>query len=275
VSAWERAKDEIATIRRRAAGLEEKSEADFLAELGLRKPQRAELSKAFSVQWKDFERWSVEYIKRTISESKSDRHRYSLGFLGDLCAGQSGSTPSKRNKSYWNGTIPWVSPKDMKTHSITETIDHITEKAINEGRAPLIPPKSVLVVVRSGILQHTVPIAVNKVQVSINQDMRALTPKPAAPILADFLAEYLRCCQHKLLTQVKWSTTVQSINKESIEGLEVPLPPLSVQRDLVDKVTAQRRKIAALKAEAGKKSQQAKADIEAMMLGTKPVPEGH
>lgn len=110
-----------------------------------------------------------------------------------------------------------------------------------------------------------------QVQVSINQDMRAFTPKPAAPILGDFLAEYLRSYQHKLLAQVKWSTTVQSLNKEGIERLGVPLPPLDIQRDLVEKVAAQRKAIAELKAKAEEKSQQAKADVEAMILGTRKL----
>jgi hypothetical protein len=57
--------------------------------------------------------------------------------------------------------------------------------------------------------------------------------------------------------------------------LQLVFPPLSVQRDLVNKVTAQRRRIAALKAEANEKAQQARADVEAMILGIKPVPKGH
>jgi restriction endonuclease S subunit len=105
--------------------------------------------------------------------------------------------------------------------------------------------------------------------------MRALTPKTDAPVIANFIAAFLKCTQHKLLSQVKWSTTVQSINKECIEMIEVPLPPLEIQKNLVEKVTAQRKAIAELKAEADEKSKQAKAEVEAMILGTKPVLEGH
>ena len=51
------------------------------------------------------------------------------------------------------------------------------------------------------------------------------------------------------------------------------MPPLELQKDLVEKLTDQRKVIAKLKAEADKKSKQVKADVEAMILGTKPVPE--
>jgi len=52
-----------------------------------------------------------------------------------------GGTPSKRRPEYWeNGTIPWVSPKDMKIDKINKTIDKITLNAVKESVAKLIPP---------------------------------------------------------------------------------------------------------------------------------------
>ena len=81
----------------------------------------------------------------------------------------------------------------------------------------------------------------------------------------------LKVLAKKLLAQVKWSTTVQSINRESIQNLEIPLPPLEIQKNIVEKVRAQRKVIYKLKSEAEQKSKQAKAEIEAMILGTKPV----
>jgi len=64
----------------------------------------------------------------------------------------------------------------------------------------------------------------------------------------------------------------QNKNKECIEMIEVPLPPLEIQKNLVEKMTTQRKVIAELKAEADEKSKQAKEDVEAMILGIKPVP---
>ena len=274
VSAWEQAKSEIADIQGHISALEEQIEIDFLAALGLRKPRQVELPKVFSVNWSSFGRWSIEYIKRTSSTTSAERCKYPLYFLGDLCDGQSGSTPSKRNKAFWNGGIPWVSPKDMKNDIINDTVDHITDEAIAAGNAPLVPPNSVLVVVvRSGILQHTVPIAVNTAEVSINQDMRAFIPKADVPVIGNFIAVFLKCSQHKLLAQVKWSTTVQSINRESIQDIEIPLPPLKIQKQLVEKVTAQRKVVSELKSKAEERSIKAKQDVEIMILGTKSIQE--
>ena len=47
--------------------------------------------------------------------------------LGDLGVWRGGGTPSKSQEEFWrDGTIPWVSPKDMKYDFIDKTEDHIT-----------------------------------------------------------------------------------------------------------------------------------------------------
>ena len=84
-----------------------------------------------------------------------------------------GGTPSKSHPEYFEGSIPWVSPKDMKSDVITDSIDHITKEAIANSTTNLVPKGSVLMVIRSGILKHDLPVSINAVPVTINQDMNA------------------------------------------------------------------------------------------------------
>ena len=79
-----------------------------------------------------------------------------------------GGTPSKSHPEYFTGTIPWVSPKDMKSTVIRDSIDHITEEAIANSTTNLVPVNSVLMVIRSGILKHSLPVAINSIPVTIN-----------------------------------------------------------------------------------------------------------
>ena len=79
-----------------------------------------------------------------------------------------GGTPAKGQQEYFTGTIPWVTPKDMKSSTISDSIDHITEEAIAHSSTNLVPENSVLMVIRSGILKHTLPVAINRVPVTIN-----------------------------------------------------------------------------------------------------------
>src|SRR5690554_6221352 len=90
--------------------------------------------------------------------------------LGTIAGGK---TPSKAQPKYWNGSIPWVSPKDMKSPDIVDTEDHVSELAIREG-LELFPANTILFVVRSGILRHTFPVAVSHGPCTINQDLKAL-----------------------------------------------------------------------------------------------------
>jgi hypothetical protein len=63
---------------------------------------------------------------------------------------QGGGTPSKAVPEFWQGSIPWVSPKDMKASVVRDSLDHISEAATQKSAATLIPERSILVVTRSG-----------------------------------------------------------------------------------------------------------------------------
>lgn len=155
---------------------------------------------------------------------------------GDVGDWRGGGTPSKANSHFWTeGTIPWVSPKDMKRSHIAETIDNITEEAIAHSATQLIPEGSVLIVTRSGILQHSLPVAANTVPVAINQDLKALTPYEG--IETEFVMRQLQAdAQDILKTCAKSGTTVESIDFERFKDYAFRLPPLPEQRRIVAKV---------------------------------------
>ena len=154
-----------------------------------------------------------------------------------------GGTPNTNTPEYWDGDIPWVSPKDMKFDFITEAEDNITELGLTESASVMIAPNTVLVVVRSGILRHTIPVAINKVPVAINQDMKALS---ASDDLIDsaYLMAFIFGNQKALLPL--WSKpgcTVESIDMGyMLDGL-IPLPPMVEQQAIARFVEGERIKI--------------------------------
>lgn len=168
--------------------------------------------------------------------------------LGQIVSTFSGGTPSKKNTEldlYWNGTIPWVSPKDFKSFYLYDSEDHITEKAIMDSSTRIASSNSVLVVVRSGILKHTLPVAINKVEVTINQDIKVLIPNDS--VLPEYLGFYLKVFETKILSLcVKHSTTVQSVNSNEFLDLDIPIPPILTQESLVQlmNIAAQKRELA-------------------------------
>lgn len=159
--------------------------------------------------------------------------------LRDLGDWSGGNTPSKANVAYWtDGTIPWVSPKDMKVDEITSSEDRVSDSALQDGRVSLVPEGSVLVVTRSGILSHTLPVAVTRLPVSINQDLKALTPKLG--VLPEYVAHALRGAGRRILRMcAKHGTTVASIETSALLDFEIPLVDLDEQRRIVADIEKQ------------------------------------
>jgi type I restriction enzyme S subunit len=154
--------------------------------------------------------------------------------LRSFCEFRHGGTPSKSHAEFWGGNIPWVSPKDMRTDVIQDTEDHITRKAVDEDGAVLTPPGSLLVVVRSGILVRSFPVARTVVEASFNQDMKAIrvNHRVASPT---FVFRFLQAREQEILTQgVKRGATVHSIHSGFLESLEIPLPTPREQWRIVE-----------------------------------------
>lgn len=140
----------------------------------------------------------------------------------------SGGTPTKNNPDYWNGTIPWASIKDLSVDSeeLNATQDHITEKGVANSSTKLVEANNIIVGMRMGLDK----IAINKISVAINQDLRAfyLDYKLIDP---KFFIKF-----YKTLRFEGSGTTVKGIKKNELMVLLVPLPPLEEQRRIVERI---------------------------------------
>ena len=142
-----------------------------------------------------------------------------------------GGTPSKSHPEYYNGNTPWVTPKDMKRTLITDSIDHITDDAIKNSTTNLVPQNSVLMVIRSGILKHTLPVAINIIPVTINQDMKAfITDELISPI---FLMYYFKSIESDVLSGVR-GVTADNIDFKTFQRSLIPIPPIELQNQFAD-----------------------------------------
>ena len=180
--------------------------------------------------------------------------------LGEVCQFRGGGTPSKAVDRYWQGTIPWVSPKDMKSQIVSDSIDHISQEAIQSSATALLPAGSVLMVVRSGILARTVPIAIAGCDLTINQDLKALCPSGA--VLTRFLYHLLDSRMDELLSMVSQGATVHRLMTEQIRSMEIVLPPLPEQRRIVGILDEAFEGIATARANAERNLQNARALFE-------------
>ena len=174
-----------------------------------------------------------ELLKSIFLEMFGDPVRNKIGWdvlpFNQIGQFKSGGTPSKSRDDFWTGSYPWVSPKDMKVSKISDSEDHISEIVFDETALKRIAPNHLLIVVRGMILAHSFPLAINTVDIAINQDMKAIKPKEGLNVV------YLLHCLTSLKRQVlKLISTAghgtKKFDSNSMEKLLIPIPPPKLQK---------------------------------------------
>ncbi|ADE11328.1 N-6 DNA methylase [Sideroxydans lithotrophicus] len=167
--------------------------------------------------------------------------------LGEVVTTGSGGTPSKQEANFWVGNIPWVSPKDMKVDFLVDTEDHISEAAISSSATKLVPSGTLLCVVRSGILQHTFPVALTTRPMAFNQDIVAIQ-SDGGKLDIRYLFYIFKAKSNEILAAgIKPGVTVQSFHSGFFKAYQLPLPDLQTQRTIVAEIEAEQTLINANK----------------------------
>ena len=158
--------------------------------------------------------------------------------LKDIGKWVSGGTPSRRVSEYWSGDIPWVSPKDMKREIIENSIEHISQGAVNDG-AKLLPEKSILMVVRGLILAHSFPVGLTKGEIAFNQDIRAVIP--SENIIPEYMLFFLHAIKDRVLCLTTTTTHgTRRLATDTFSEILMPCPSYKDQKDFTDKVLVQK-----------------------------------
>lgn len=146
--------------------------------------------------------------------------------LGDLLTNiVGGGTPSKANASYFQGTIPFMTVKDMHARFIEDTQDHITQEALDDSASTLIPADTLVVASRMSLGK----IARPRMATAINQDLKALFLHQE---IDKTYIEYAWRANESRIQAMGTGTTVKGIRLEDIRGLPVPLAPSKEQRQI-------------------------------------------
>jgi type I restriction enzyme, S subunit len=167
-----------------------------------------------------------------------------LRFLVDIVGG---ATPDTGKAEFWDGDIPWVSPKDMKRDEIKDAEDHVSALALSSSALRLIDPVVVLIVVRGMILAHSFPTAVTTQPITINQDMKALRCREL--LEPRYLRDFLRGLEAQLVSIAEESAHgTRKLESEVLGRFQVCVPPIDEQRAIVAHIAAETAKLDALRA---------------------------
>jgi type I restriction enzyme, S subunit len=140
----------------------------------------------------------------------------------ELCEIWSGGTPRKSMPAYWNGDIPWVSGKDLKSPALDDAIDHVSEAGVQAG-SRLAPAGAVLLLVRGMGLAKDLPVAVINRPMAFNQDVKALVSR--GPYTGQFLRSAIYAGKERLLSQIVPSAHgTMTLNLNDVESFKVACP---------------------------------------------------
>jgi len=158
----------------------------------------------------------------------------------------------------------------MKTSVIEDAQDKLSEAARNHPGLKLVPAGSILLVTRSGILQHSLPVAVTAREVAINQDLKAIIP--FAGINSTFIANQLRAKARQVLDAcVKSGTTVESLEFTRLKNFPIRIAPTNEQARIVAKLEPLLARCAFVRAELARveklASRQRRAALSAAFRG--------
>ena len=119
----------------------------------------------------------------------------------------------------------------MKSDTISGSQIYINELGVSNSSAKLVPINSIIMVIRSGILKHSLPVAINLVPVTVNQDLKVFVT--GEKIIPRFLVALFKMLEKDILTGVR-AVTADNIEFDTLKNREIILPPLELQKQFAD-----------------------------------------
>ncbi len=158
--------------------------------------------------------------------------------LGDVCENiLSGGTPSTANEDFYKGNIPWITSADILDIKTAKPRRFITQEAITNSATNLIPKGNIIVVTRVGLGK----LFLNDFDICISQDSQGLIIKKNI-IIPDYLLTIL-FDKVQIFKNSSQGSTIQGVTKSTLINIEIPLPPLEIQQEIVAKIEAERKAV--------------------------------
>ena len=173
---------------------------------------------------KDFNKAiSLSVKKDTVIESKWD-----LVKLGDLAETASGGTPlSSKNEYYNNGSIPWINSGEVGQGEVWEAKNFITETGLKNSSAKIFPKETVLLAMYGATAGK---VGILKIEACTNQAVCGILPNNK------FLPHYIYLqlfAMYDYLLSLRTGVARDNLSQDKIKAIKIPLPPLSIQQQIV------------------------------------------
>jgi type I restriction enzyme S subunit len=270
-SRWRKAQEEIAAAEQRVEQLKAEIEARFFNALGLMSPTRLEPPKVFAVSWKDFLRWSVSYNQAMQIGTDITRGKYPVVELGSLLELVQYGTSEKANSNE-NGT-PVIRMNNIVEGELALSDLKYIPMSESEKEKLLLKDGDILfnrtnskeLVGKCAVFHADGEFVFASYLIRVRAN--------ASKAIPDFLAHVItsRIGRQQIDALSRQIIGQANINSNELRSLQIPLPPLDVQREMIRHVEEGRAAIAREREVAARRAHEAAAEVEAMILGTKTL----
>ena len=239
------------------------SEQKKIAEIISACDKVVELKKKLIARKRQQKRWLLENLLTGEKRLPGFRGKWKEVRLEEVCKDIiGGGTPPRNTKRYYQGSIPWVTVKDLDgAKQKYDSVEHISPDAVVDRTTRIIPKGNLIVSTRMGLGRGFI----NMVDMAINQDMKGIILDNALVSTEFVYFSYIEL--HDLLERLGNGSTVKGIDVQTLKKLKINLPPLPEQTAIAEILSAADREIGLHERHLEELKKQKKALMQLLLTG--------
>ena len=223
--------------------------------------ERIEDGKLSFTRFSSISQWGIDFINEKKSQEEFSKYFKSLK-ISDICKIGSGGTPTRSNKKYYSGTIPWIKTGELNNDIVVDSEEKITQEALENSSAKLYPANCIVMAMYGATIGKTAKLGI---AATTNQACAVLYDIDSSIVDTDYLWFYLQT-QTEKFKELAYGGAQPNINAGIVADYLIPVPSLIEQRNMVEHTKGVRALVQSLKMEMLKKTEETKKMINSILF---------